>query len=117
MSKTATTDKTRTIEAATGQVDTKHTLHIGPWTVGYLSLKNSELRRLEALEESRKYTALLDAVYPFFLKRFIGDNPPTQEEFEDATDLMDVRVFIAWMNGLDPEEARKAFADPTKDAQ
>lgn len=107
----ATTDKTRTIEAATGQLDTNHTLQVGPWTVGYLSMKNSEVRRVERLESGR-YGDLLDFVYPLFKRRFIGDNPPTQEEFEDNTDISDVRAFLAWTNGVSEEEARAAVARP-----
>ncbi len=102
-------DKTRTIEAATGQVNERETLRLGPWEVGYLSLKNSEMRRLEAVEGSGKYGDLLDFAYPLFARRFIGDEPPSQEAFEDETDLMDIRVFIAWLNGVSEEEARKTF--------
>jgi len=107
---TASVDKTRTIEAATGQLNTSATLQIGPWKVGYLGLKNSELRRLEQAEESRKYGEFLDLVYQLFVRRFIGDNPPSQQEFEDETDVADLRVFIAWLNGVSEEEARKQFA-------
>lgn len=107
-------DKTRTIEAATGQVNERETLKLGPWEVGYLSLKNSEMRRLEAAEGSGKYSDLLDFAYPLFVKRFIGDEPPSQEEFEDETDLMDIRIFLAWCSGVSEEDAREMVANPKK---
>jgi len=113
---TAKVDKTRTIEAATGQVNEQETLQIGPWRVGYLSLKNSEMRKLEAVEGSGKYSDLLDLAYPLFVKRFIGDEPPSKEEFEDETDLFDVRVFFAWLNGLSEEEARELAVNPKRSA-
>jgi len=114
MAKATTVDKTRTIEAATGQLDTEHTLQIGPWKVGYLALKNSEWRRILQFEDQKRLTDILDLAYKLFLKRFIGENPPSQEEFEDETTPTDIYVFIAWLQGVDEDEARRMLSDPTK---
>lgn len=105
-----TTDKTRTIEAATGQLNEDYTLQVGPWKVGYLAMRNSEVRRLGAIED-RSFGELLDFAYPLFARRFIGDDVPTQEEFEDETSPIDIRVFLAWTNGV-PEDEARAAADP-----
>lgn len=108
-----TTDKTRTIEAATGQLNKEYTLQVGPWKVGYLAMRNSEARRLEIIERSEEnsYGDMLDFSYSLFARRFIGEEVPSQEEFEDETSPVDIRVFIAWTNGV-PEDEARAAADP-----
>ncbi|HET7558355.1 MAG TPA: hypothetical protein VFK80_00220 [Limnochordia bacterium] len=105
-------DKTRTAEAALGQVDFDHTLQVGPYTVGYLSIRRSESKKLRAAED-------LDASTQFFfdaIKRRCaeGEGPADIEAFEDEVGEDDLGAFLAWISGADPDVVRARYRQGDK---
>lgn len=97
-------EKNRTAEAALGLVDFDETLPVGPWIIGYLSIRRSEAKRVASVGEDRDAESTV--LYEMFCRRFRGDATPTLDEFEDGVGQDELVAMLAWISGGDPDSVR-----------
>jgi hypothetical protein len=88
-------DRTKTLEAALGEPSLTHHVACGPYRVPYLSLRGSELRRMQSGLDG---FAFMEFVYDVLARR-MGDTAPAREAFEDGTGVEEWQAFLADLSG------------------